>query len=379
MLTNKLFGFEQDSRNMKVAILGDYAPGYICPMMRGLDRMLKELKCETVLLSNGIRMLSASPGIKGVIKSCLLRPYLSLLSQCDAIVVVQHLRDAFRTSLKIDTLRLVFPAKPIILYDLVYLPTVGLWGPWLEPSKKYIWGKGESAVYGLDRYDWYLSVSVQNRLPMPEGKQPCSEIGIDLDDGTLYPAQNQSFMALVDFEREDFPEERNIQLEALKETGTEYIVLSGSYSIADIRAIYRTCSIYFPAHMESFGLPICELQACGSRILTPYGDWCDAHRLPESDQLPPNFIIYSNNKAKLVQTIKDLKKEANPREAAEQFRKYHRHFMTGNLNALQDSLDQIGRNEISSQSHFNYTEMTGQIPNRPADINPAKKNLPERQ
>lgn len=346
---------------MKVAILGDTGPGYICPMMQGLDRMLRKLECKTVLPPYGIKMLSKSPGLKGNVKTRFFRPYSSLLSDCDAIVVVQHLQDAFRTSLKIDELRLIFPDKPIILYDLVYLPTVGLWGPWLEPS-------GPDSIRGLDRYDWYLCVSAQNRLPMPEGNQPCSEIGIDLDDGTLFPDQKGSFRALVDFEREAFPRERQVQLDALKKTGTEYTVLSGRYSISEIRAIYRTCSIYFLAHMESFGVPICELQACGSYILTPYSEWCDAHRLLESSGLSPNFIVYGDNEQDLVQAIEKLKADMNPQKVAERFHEYHGHFMTGNLNALQNMLDKISRNEITGQSHQNYKNMTQQIQQRPNDL-----------
>ena len=346
---------------MKIAILGDSGPGYICPMMRGLDRMLEKLKCKTVLPLRGIKMLSESPGLKGSVKNRLFRPYISLLADCDAIVVVQHLRDAFRASLKTDALRLIFPDKPIILYDLVYLPTVGRWGPWIDPA-------GSDSICGLDRYDWYLCVSAQNRLPMPPGRQPCSEIGIDLNDGTLFPDQHGSFRALVDFEREAYPGERQIQLEALKETGTEYTVLNGRYSISNIRAIYRTCSIYFLAHMESFGVPICELQACGSLIFTPYAEWCDAHKLPGTHGLSPNFIVYGNDKEKLIQAIEERKANMDPANVAERFRQVHGHFMTGNLDALQDTLDQIGRGRITGQSHRNYTNMTERIPRRPSDI-----------
>lgn len=343
---------------MKTAILGDYSPGYICPMTKGLERMLGKLGCETVVLPHGIKMLSASAGLKGAVKRRIFRPYFHQLAECDAIIVVQHLKDAFRTSLKINELRLMFPDKPVILYDLVYLPTVGLWGPWLEPTQS-------NAIRGMDLYDWYLCVSVQNRLPMPAGDQPCTEIGIDLNDGSLFPDQRGSFKALMDFEREAFPDERRIQLEALEETGTEYEILKGRYSIADIREIYRGCSIYFLAHMESFGVPICELQACGCRILTPYDHWCDAHRLPEGGGLSPNFTVYENHKKQLINSIEKLKAEMDPAKVVECFRTCHGHFMDGDPDALQTVLDKVGRNEITGQSHREYKNMTEQIPARP--------------
>jgi hypothetical protein len=108
------------SSGMKVAILGDTGPGHICPMTKGLNHMLRELGCKTVLPPHGIKMLSESRGLKDTVKKGLFRLYMSVLADCDAIVVVQHLRDAFRTSLKTDELRRIFPDKPILLYDLVY-------------------------------------------------------------------------------------------------------------------------------------------------------------------------------------------------------------------------------------------------------------------
>lgn len=357
---------------MKIAILGNLKPGYICPMTKGLARMLAELQIEATVFSHGLNLLQRSSGIKEVFKQAGFRPYISRMAGFDAIIVIQHLRDAFRTSLRVEQLRRHLPDTPILLYDLTYLPTVGRWGPWLEPSGPEHWGTGAETYRGLDRYDWYLCVSQQNRLPLPVGEQPCTEIGIHLDDGTLFPEQRNSFRALIDFEREAFPGERQLQLDALKETGTDYVVLQGQYPIAEIRAIYRSCSIYFLAHMESFGLPICEVQACGCRVMTPYTDWCDAHRLPESidgvcDGLPPNFTVYRNDKRMLINEINRLKQSPAPQTVAEQFRKYHGHFLTGNPQALQTTLDRIAAGKITARSHLNYRQMTGKIPPRPED------------
>jgi hypothetical protein len=341
-------------------------------MTQGLTRMLEDLRVEATVFPMSLNLLRRSSGLKGIVKNIVFRSYTRQLNEFDAIIVIQHLRDAFTASLAVEALRLQVPGKPILLYDLTYLPTVGRWGPWLNPAGDGLWGSGHDLFRGLERYDWYLCVSKHNRLPTPDGEQPCSEIGIHLDDGSLYAAPKDSFRALIDFEREAFPGERKLQLEALKETGTDYVVLQGHYPIAAIRKIYRTCSIYFLAHMESFGLPICELQACGSHILTPYADWCDAHRLPDpalkdNQSLPPNFCIYDNNKDKLIQTIQHLKDTADPVAVAESFRRHHGHFLHGNPDALQDALDRIARKEITARSHEDYTELTRQIPPRPDD------------
>ncbi|QHI70671.1 glycosyltransferase family protein [Tichowtungia aerotolerans] len=359
---------------MKIAILGNLTPGYICPMTQGLERMLRELRAHPTVFPLSLNLLSHSAGIKGSLKHIFFRPYMSRLAEFDAIIVVQHLRDAFTTALAIETLRLLVPDTPVLLYDLTYLPTVGRWGPWLKSAGNELWGSGSQTFRGLKRYDWYLCVSKQNRLPMPAEEQPCSEIGIYLDDDSLYPAPKSSFRALIDFEREAFPGERKLQFEALKETDTDYVVLQGQYPISAIREIYRTCSIYFLAHMESFGLPICELQACGSRIMTPYADWCDAHRLPDASlgshhRLPPNFVIYDNHKETLIHEIQRVKEKADPKAVAESFRRHHGHFLTGNPDALQDVLDRISRKEITAQSHQEYTGRTEQIPIRPDNTN----------
>ena len=359
--------FQQEGP-LKIAVLGNLKPGYICPMTQGLSRMLSERCVHSEVFPRGLNLLLHSPGIKGLIKHAGFRAYMKRLAGFDAIIVVQHLRDAFRSTLQVEPLRLLLPDIPILLYDLTYLPTVGRWGPWLNPAGKDAWGSAPDLCRGLERYDWYLCVSQHNRLPMPTGPQPCSEIGIDLNDGSLFPEQGGSFRALIDFEREAFPEERQMQLEALQETGTEYTVLSGQYSIADIRAIYRTSSIYFIAHMESFGLPICEVQACGGLIMTPYADWCDAHKLSASpDGLPGNFVVYENDKEKLIQEINRLKQSSSPHTVLEKFKKTQGHFLTGNPDSLQSVLDRIDRGEITARSHLNYKGMTAKIPERPAD------------
>jgi len=64
--------------------------------------------------------------------------------------------------------------------------------------------------------DWYLAVSTVSEFPLPEGENPLTEIGLDLSDGTLCPGQNRKVIALVDFEHPAHPQERTVQLEALR-------------------------------------------------------------------------------------------------------------------------------------------------------------------
>jgi hypothetical protein len=69
---------------------------------------------------------------------------------------------------------------------------------------------------------------------------------------------------LIDFERPQHLPERAIQIQACLDAGIPFKVLHGSQSIQEIRTISGSCSLYLVAHCESFGLPICALQACGT-------------------------------------------------------------------------------------------------------------------
>lgn len=154
--------------------------------------------------------------------------------------------------------------------------------------------------------------SVGTEVPLPPGPHFYSLIGLDLDDGTLFPDQRGEFRALIDFEqnRGKYPEYRKVQLEALELAGVDHEVLEGSYSIEEIRAIYRRTSIYFLASSEAFGFPICELQACGSLVFTPDMYWPASHWLGDDyyakrePRLSPNFVMYENDPAMLAEAKK---------------------------------------------------------------------------
>jgi hypothetical protein len=373
---------------MRIAILGNRGIGYVRPMTEGLSRMLSGLGVEHKIFWPGVRLLSRPSSQRTGIsaqakrwgKQWLTRPLLAQLKNYTAIIVVQHMRDAFRDSLAVDEIRRAMPDTPVILYDLDYLPTVGLWGPWLTN----LIGGGtsdvsafipqndlnvyEEPVHGMDRYDWYLCATTVGRCPMPEGFHPCTPIGLHLDDGTLYSAQSGRFVALVDFERPANLKERQMQLDALRETKTDFIILKGLYPMRAIREIYRQCSLYFLAHMESFGLPICELQACGSYVMTPYDCWCDAHRLGRHDAgLSPNFVCYHNDKDLLIERIQQIKSSPAPETVIQRFLQFHPHFFRGNPEALKGFLSKLERHEITSQSHREHAAVTSLIPVRPAD------------
>ncbi len=350
---------------MRLALLANRERSFILPMAKGLERMLNFIGCEADIFYDGLSYLSLPTTIMRSFKDLLLnrnnyfKTYVKNLESYDAVIVIQSIPTAFIRNFRIEELRKILPGMPIVNYSNYYLPTRGAWNKWLkEGSKEHGISAGN---FGIERYDWYLVTSVISEHPMPRSAQPYSCIGVNLDDGTLYPEQKE-FIALVDFERKDFLNERCTQLEALEDTNTKYIILEGSYSIEDIRAIYRQCSIYFIAHRESFGIPIAELQACGAYIFTPYSYWCPSHWLKEDvhtdgpGKLTPNFIIYDNNKEKLKMMIEQIKHSYDSEVVLQKFLTYQSHFYYGDLNELTKFIQMLKTGSIHSLLHNEHID-----------------------
>lgn len=355
---------------MKIAILSNQEKSFVRPLSEGLKRMLDSLNIKSNIFPNGLKDIRIYSQKKDFIGKHLIKPYKNLrfnnlvsqLKQFDAVIVVGHIPSAFMKYFMRDgMLRQLLPNTPIVLYDLVYLPTRGVWAKYLKEGNPQ-YGIDEGGHFGMERYDHYLCVSVVSEYPLLTGKHPYSLIGVNLDDGTLYPEQGNEFVALLDFERLNHPEVRRIQIEALRATNTKYIELSGSYSLEKIRKIYRKSSIYFLAHRESFGLPICELQACGSYIFTPYSTWCPSHWLKDPNQpgegtLSPNFIIYNNDKKELIQEINRIKANFCSSEVLENFYAHHPQLIYGDVKELKKFIELLQSRKINSKSHKSYSSV----------------------
>ena len=364
---------------MKIAILCNRENSYIKLMGEGLQRMLAEIGVEVEVFYDGLAALEQLPqpfsqyirqpsnglATKKILKYAIKEmpqfySFLKKLRAFDAVVVVKSVPQAFMKSLFHDaTLRYYLPGVPIILYDLYYLPTRGLWGKWLKEGNRGM-HIGESQNWGLERYDWYLCASVVSECPMPKGPHPYSIVGLHLSDGSLSPDPKEGFQALVDFENTGDEHERALQILALEETHTKYVALKGRYSISEIRKIYRESSIYFLAMRESFGLPICELQASGSYVFTPYPEWAPSHWLkqdvmqPGPGELPENFVVYDNDKDLLIQEIKRVKAMYDPKVVVNNFHRNHRHLFYGDSEELKRSIQMLERGQIHSKSHEQY-------------------------
>jgi hypothetical protein len=345
---------------MKVAILANNKNSYPRPMAQGLARMLARLGVESRIFKNAwLIMNQASQSRSGLaiakrsVKSILWRRLLRQLREFDLVVVVSHVPAAYmRYFFHDEEMRQALPKTPIVLYDLVYLPTRGDWlSRALREGDPEV-GIATGGHFGIERYDWHLCASVVNHIPMPAEPQPCSLIGIDLDDGSLYPDQRGAFVALLDFEQAAHLGEREVQRKALRETGTSYLELKGQYTTKEIREVYRKCALFFLAFRESFGLPICEAQACGSYVCTPYDHWCPSHwmkadlRVPGPGELTSNFLVYNNDLPTLIAQIERAKQAYEPQAIREKFLTTQGALYRGDLAELERFLGMVRSGEI---------------------------------
>jgi hypothetical protein len=317
---------------MRVDILANNRASFVRPIAEGLDRMLRDCGAEPRLHYDGLEHLMMrqridTSSLRSLAGSTMRLPrsrsafnsFVDRLRGTDLIIVVLNVPGSFSTRLypNIELLRSRLPGIPIVNYDLHYLPTLDSWAKLILKDQKT--GLSPAAVatigkrkIGLERYDWYLMASVGSHVPLPEGPQPYTLIGIDLDDGTLYPDQQGRFMALVDFPQPQghYPAFRKVQLEALSLAKVDFEVLDGPYTTEQIRGLYRRTSVFFLAFAEAFGLPIAEVQGCGSKVFTPDPHWAAAHWLGtdytsrREPRLSPNFVIYDNDAGRLADLIR---------------------------------------------------------------------------
>lgn len=372
---------------MKIAIMADTADNFVKPRAEGLNRMLTQMGVSSTVFYDGLFFLDHKvpetkirfSGAKELVKSVIhaVNPPLKArfnarwkeLAGYDLMVVVETVPTAYLTYhlQRVEEVRARFPDMPIVLYSSIYLSTIGEWVRFLKKGNDYHGFIKGSGHYGLERFDWYLIGSATTELPMPKGFQPLTVIGCDLNDGTLYPEQNGKFRALIDFERPNYMAERAIQILALEKTKTDYTVLHGRYPMSEIRKIYRQSSIYFLAHLEAFGLPIAEVQACGGKVYTPYSKWAWAHyHKPDltvrgPGTLSENFVVYNNDLDELCSKIEADKKAFNPQQNLERFRREDGKFLDGDMEQLKAFVEQVKNGTIHSRLHKEHEKLNDLI------------------
>ena len=367
---------------MRVDILANDRASFIQPMAEGLARMLHGVGVDAHLHLDGLAHLmralsvdfSTPRSLVGSTSKLLVnrREFSSFVEKMrgtDLIVVVAAVPSAFSPSAfpNIEALRRMLPNTPIVNYDLHYLPTLYSWSKLilrneetkLAPEHLAWFRKGK---FGLERYDWYLMVSVGSHVVLPPGPHPYSLIGMNLDDGSLYPEQNGEFMALLDFDvsQLDYPEFRKVQMEAVKRSGVNYRKLEGRYPRSEIRAIYRKTGAFLMSRSEAFGLPVSEVQACGSQVFLPDPHWAAAHWLGENfyekrePSLTSNFVVYENDPDALAARLRSAAESFDPDGVRSTFIREQPQLYYGDSSELQRFLGKVESGEIHSRLHSEH-------------------------
>ncbi len=348
-------------------------------MADGLVRMLEDCGANARVHYDGIEQMmrlqsvsySSARSFAGSVSRLAsnrrqMNGFLERMRGADLIVVVAHVPASFSVSAlpNIETLRARLPDVPIVNYDLVYLPTLDSWSRVILKNEKTKLAAEdlrilEKGIFGMERYDWYLLASVGTYIPLQPGAHPYSRIGIDLDDGRLYPDQDGEFEVLVDFEqpRGQYPKFREIQLEALRTSGVKYRVLEGSYTRDEMLAVFRRSAVLMLAHAESFGLPICEAQACGALIFTPDLYWTTAHWLgtdyysKREPNCSSNFVLYENDPVLLAERLKAAAANFNPDLVRKTFIETQPEMLRGDRAELANFLSKVQSGEIHAGLH----------------------------
>ena len=134
------------------------------------------------------------------------------------------------------------------------------------------------------------------------------------------------------------------------------------------------------AHRESFGLPICEAQACGALIFTPRAEWAGAHWLKDdlSEAGPgrhsPNFVVYEDNVDDLVEELLAAQDAFDPSRTVDTFLEHHPQLYHGDREAVSDFLDSLESGAIHSTLHREHAGI-GRLPSSASSSRSRRLNV----
>jgi hypothetical protein len=338
---------------MKVAILtreDDKSPKVLAKSLKTMCEII-DVECDIIYdISMLIRMQPITekrrfsiPFIKRLYSTCKyfrkIKVFIKELSAYDIIVISECTPNAFwRGYYAIEILRKHLK-KPILLHEVYFL------GNAPTQIKRLI----EEKEPGIERYDWHFAVSEVTEIKSLPIKN-WSRIGLNLEHAGLKPTIKQRFLVLVDFEQPGYELYRKEQIQILKEASIPYISLEGSYTMDEIRDLYRQACVLLIQFPEAFGLPIAECLASGAYIMTPSSAWPMSWRLDENPQvhsegtLPDCFQVYDSSETFRSQLLNlkhmyDLKN--TPERIFSTYIQHYPHYYYGNSHELKIALQRF--------------------------------------
>lgn len=319
---------------LKVAIVT--RPDFRSPryLAIGLQRMLRREGVVATCFLHGMLCLMALrdrfASRRHRLMALVAMTWLRRLKRYDVIVVADTVDIAGQSELLAPLRQL---GKPMLMYEVFALHGSRYWLERLPAT-------------ALNQFDaWLVSSAIHDDKPAPG--PPIFEIGLELLEP---PTQSSSkpFMAMLDFEREGYEEERLVQERALRLAGVPKFTLAGEYSFSEIVAEYERAACAFVAFPEAFGVPIAQLQNRRSLIIAPKRRWANRHALmragsvfDEGAPFTENFVFYEDDD-ELAERLRKATTDHCPRLVAQAFSNAQPHLAHGNASELRRPLAWAG-------------------------------------
>jgi hypothetical protein len=326
-----------DSTRMKIALLTRSnwrSPRFLAG---SLSRMLTTLDIDHTVFLEGIGWLESwtrgPQGLRDRLHINQVKKNIQNIEKYDIIILVDTLQ-SLRDTVSLEPLRTL--GKPVLLHSVFYL---GGSAHWLE--------RLPAAV--LEKFDAFLNVSGIHDIS-PQQPEKYFPVGLNLSPAAL-PGSGREFVALLDFPREGYQRERDMQIRVLESLGVPVRVLDGEYSFDEIEQEYNRVSLAFVAFPEAFGVPIVQLQYAGAVIASPEAVWVKRHALLPSgsawaDVTGPaftdNFLIYANEQD-LHRRVAQLRDEWSPETVRQRLLDFQPAYVNGNVAELKRALEQFSR------------------------------------
>jgi hypothetical protein len=302
-----------------------------------LSRMLTTLDIEHTVLPEGIGWLESwtrGPcGLRDRLRMHQVKKNLQRLEKYDIIILVDTLQ-SLRDTVSLEPLRTL--GKPVLLHSVFYL---GGSAHWLE----------RLPAAAIDKFDGFLNVSAIHDIP-PQQPEKYFPVGLHLSPADL-PGSGREFVALLDFPREGYERERDIQVRVLEALEVPVRVLDGEYSFDEIEQQYNKVALSFVAFPEAFGVPIVQLQYAGAVIASPEAVWVKRHALLQpggawtgvaKPAFTDNFLIYTNEQD-LYRRVTQLRDEWLAETVRQRLLDFQPDYVSGNVAELKRALEQFAR------------------------------------
>ena len=340
---------------MKIAILSRDGGCFPNVISVGLSSMLNKLNIENKIFHNSIpylmRLLPLNKQPKRWKNNWHFRIRNKLKYFKDDLLLTKELKfydiiilseclpnGLWYNFLDIETLRKKLK-KPVLYYCDGPLTSAPI-------HKKLLLEKGD---YDNSRFDFNLFIT--NRIEIhAEVEEKSQVIGLNIESQIGKETEKKEFFALLDFVHPGYEAYRFQQIEVLKKLNINYLELQGKYSPEAIRNLYKEASIFFLSFPETFGLPIAECLASGTKVFTPYSNWPMAWRLNKDimpwgpGELPSCFAVYENKNIleKILLREKDNYDLAiSPKETKKCFIEHYPDYYYGNLDNLKKALTEL--------------------------------------